>query len=123
MSHRPFLQITLSTQPLGLEEGVKGRNVTCQYVMVRRKKAKSKMKSSEAETAGARGVKDDHPTVAVHTEEEAQKKSGSHDKNRAGGDKTKDKGIKRKSESSQPLDEARGGKKRKKRDGIVGNVM
>jgi hypothetical protein len=34
MTHRPFLQITLSTKPLGLE---KEHNVTCQYVMSKRR--------------------------------------------------------------------------------------
>lgn len=35
MTHRPYLQITLSTRPLGLE---KGRNVTCQTVLVGRRR-------------------------------------------------------------------------------------
>lgn len=35
MTHRPYLQITLCTRPLGLE---KGRNVTCQTVFVGRRR-------------------------------------------------------------------------------------
>jgi hypothetical protein len=44
MIHRPFLQITLCTRPLGLEKGPKGRNVTCQYVTTRKRKNKGKGK-------------------------------------------------------------------------------
>ncbi|GMK57282.1 hypothetical protein CspeluHIS016_0401160 [Cutaneotrichosporon spelunceum] len=40
MTHRPFLQITLSTRPLGLEQGRTGRNVTCQTVFVARRRGR-----------------------------------------------------------------------------------
>jgi hypothetical protein len=105
MIHRPYLQITLSTQPLGLEEGAKGRNVTCQYVMTRRKKTKSAQ-------VGDVGVGTDITKGNAEGKGRGQAggtKDGGH------GDKAaKDKGIKRKSESSQPVDASRGGKKRKK---------
>ena len=35
MTHRPFLQITLSTRPLGLE---KEKNITCQYLLANRRR-------------------------------------------------------------------------------------
>ena len=38
MTHHPYLQITLSTSPLGLEDGEAGRNVSCQYVLAKRKR-------------------------------------------------------------------------------------
>jgi hypothetical protein len=38
MTHRPYLQITLSTRPLGLEDDPK-TCVTCQYTLVRKRKA------------------------------------------------------------------------------------
>ncbi|ORY32570.1 hypothetical protein BCR39DRAFT_522914 [Naematelia encephala] len=40
MTHQPFLQITLSTSPLGWESR---RGVTCQYVMVRRRRPRNKV--------------------------------------------------------------------------------
>jgi hypothetical protein len=47
MLHRPYLQVTLSTVPLGLE---KGRNVTCQTVFVgRRRGSRGKGKGKEDE--------------------------------------------------------------------------
>ncbi len=47
MLHRPYLQVTLSTVPLGLE---KGRNVTCQTVFVgRRRGSRGKGKGKENE--------------------------------------------------------------------------
>jgi hypothetical protein len=100
MKHRPFLQITLSTKPLGLEEGPQGRNVTCQYVMIRRKKSASKTKTSTTTTPVV-------PTDSTDLETAPAKVVGS-------GHKTK--GKKRKSEGSQGsgLDPTRGGKKRKK---------
>lgn len=102
MKHRPFLQITLSTRPLGLEEGVKGRNITCQYVMVRRKKSKSKTNTNKGSVASNDGNGDDTNDSTV------QVKVGKMD--------PKSKGEKRKSEGSQGsgLDATRGGKKRKK---------
>jgi len=44
MLHRPFLQITLCTRPLDLEDGPEGRNVSCQYITMRRRKNKNKGK-------------------------------------------------------------------------------
>lgn len=35
MTHRPYLEITLSTRPLGLEEQ---QNVTCQYIITGRRR-------------------------------------------------------------------------------------
>ncbi len=52
MTHNPFLQITLSTKPLGLEAGVE---VTCQYVLASRKRSRGKRKNSGE---GGGGVKD-----------------------------------------------------------------
>ena len=48
MTHHPYLQITLSTSPLGLEAGEAGRNVTCQYIMAKRKRGAA-TKNSVAE--------------------------------------------------------------------------
>ncbi|KAK4686428.1 hypothetical protein P7C73_g3700, partial [Tremellales sp. Uapishka_1] len=58
MTHQPYLKITLSTRPLGLE---KQRNVTCQYVMIRRRRPKaSKAAPGETgeETESAKGLKE-----------------------------------------------------------------
>ncbi|BEI84124.1 hypothetical protein CcaverHIS002_0407280 [Cutaneotrichosporon cavernicola] len=55
MTHRPYLEITLSTQPLGLE---KGRNVTCQTVFVERRRGsrgKGKSKTEEGDEDGGGG--------------------------------------------------------------------
>jgi hypothetical protein len=100
MKYRPFLQITLSTKPLGLEEGPQGRNITCQYVMIRRKKSASKTKTSTTTISAV-------PADGTN-EEAAQVKVGAVN--------PKSKGEKRKSEGSQGsgLDPTRGGKKRKK---------
>lgn len=100
MTHRPYLQITLSTRPLGLEEGTKGRNVTCQYVMVRRRKtkpAKPKQTSNAQSTAQKTGDAGANAAKA-QTKAKAQE----------------EKAVKRKAENSQASDTARGGKKRKK---------
>ncbi|KAL7421756.1 hypothetical protein Q5752_003527 [Cryptotrichosporon argae] len=50
MTHRPYLQITLSTRPLGLHAQ---RNVSCQCTVVRRRKA------------GARGARDGAGATAI----------------------------------------------------------
>jgi hypothetical protein len=98
MKHRPFLQITLSSKPLGLEEGPQGRNVTCQYVMVRRKRSASKTSTTATPVV---------PTDSTNQETAQVKVGAVHPKT---------KGEKRKSEGSQGsgLDPTRGGKKRKK---------
>lgn len=41
MTHNLFLQITLSTKPLGLEEGI---GMTCQYVLAARRRGHGKNK-------------------------------------------------------------------------------
>jgi len=100
------MQITLSTRPLGLEEGVKGRNVTCQYVMIRRKNSNSKPKtapgiSKEAEKMDtAQSPKQDESGLQKDPDNQAEK----------------DTREKRKMGSSQAShsDTIRGGKKRKK---------
>jgi hypothetical protein len=100
------MQTTLSTKPLGLEEGVKGRNVTCQYVMVRRKNPNSKPKAKAGISQEGEGMNTVQPPK--------QDESGlEKDKNNQA---EKDKGEKRKMGSSQAshLDTTRGGKKRKK---------
>ena len=106
MKHQPYMQITLSTRPLGLEEGVKGRNVTCQYVMVRRKNPNSKPKTTAGISKEGEGMDTAQPPN--------QDKSGLEKDvdNQA----EKDKGEKRKMGSSQAShsDTIRGGKKRKK---------
>lgn len=109
MVHRPFLQITLSTKPLGLEQGPKGRNVTCQYVMVRRRK--SKLNSGNEGDAGP-SVPDSEQSskiVAVEGASGGQEKMGAAKERERKGENA----IKRKAASSQP-DATRGGKKRKK---------
>jgi len=53
MTHRPFLQITLSPKPLGLELGEEGRSVTCQYIMIKRRKGE--VESSSEDEGGERG--------------------------------------------------------------------
>jgi hypothetical protein len=100
------MQVTLSTRPLGLEEGVRGRNVTCQYVMVRRKKSSSRPKttagiSKEGEEMNtAQPPKQDQSGLEKDVDNQAEK----------------DTGEKRKMGSSQAShsDTIRGGKKRKK---------
>lgn len=101
MVHRPYLQITLSTRPLGLEEGIKGRNITCQYVMVRRRKNRSKQSTvpTAPESASAAPAK-----VAVETERPNERR----------GVELADAAVKRKADGSQVSDSVRGGKKRKK---------
>lgn len=96
------MQITLSTKPLGLEAGVKGRNVTCQYVMIRRKNNPKSVPKAVASKEGE-GTK-------VSKEDGADKQKD--DTAQSG----KDVGEKRKIESSQAStsDPIRGGKKRKK---------
>jgi len=42
MTHNPYLQVTLSTKPLGLEAAV---GVTCQYVLARRRRNRGNGKS------------------------------------------------------------------------------
>lgn len=46
MTHRPYLQITLSTRPLGLEDDPK-TSVTCQYTLVRKRKAGANIDEGE----------------------------------------------------------------------------
>ena len=47
MTHKPYLLITLSTKPLGLEEGV---GIACQYVLATRRRSRKRAKDQEAET-------------------------------------------------------------------------
>lgn len=103
MKHQPFMQITLSTRPLGLEEGVKGRNVTCQYVMTRRKKPRMQ---SGVTKAGMKEV-----DAALST-----KKDESGNQTEKLDQLGMDQGEKRKIGSSQAsaTEGTRGGKKRKK---------
>jgi len=106
MKHQPYMQITLSTRPLGLEEGVRGRNITCQYVMTRRKNSNTK---SKMET-GASNEGEDKGHTSLSREIEPNLERSKDDQ--AG----KDQGEKRKMGSSQAShsDTTRGGKKRKK---------
>jgi len=106
MKHQPYMQITLSTRPLGLEEGVKGRNITCQYVMTRRKNTNTKPKMK----TGASIEGEDKGTARLPRENESDLERSKDDQ--AG----KDQGEKRKMGSSQAShsDTIRGGKKRKK---------
>lgn len=46
MTHRPYLQITLSTRPLGLEDDPK-TSITCQYALVRKRKAGANVDGGE----------------------------------------------------------------------------
>lgn len=107
MIHRPYLQITLGTKPLGLEVGPKGRNVTCQYVMVRRRKSKPKSKAVDNGAEQPATGSEQLPT-AIATEEQADvdnvKEIG----------KKGAKAVKRKAGNSQSSEATRGGKKRKK---------
>ena len=47
MIHHPYLEITLSTKPLGLEEK---RDVTLQYVVTRRKKSRESKTKADKDT-------------------------------------------------------------------------
>ena len=49
MTHRPYIQITLSPRPLGLEKGEEGRNVTCQYTLIKRRRGKGGSVSEESD--------------------------------------------------------------------------
>jgi hypothetical protein len=100
------MQITLSTKPLGLEEGVKGRNVTCQYVMIRRKNPNSKPKPKAGISQEGEGMNTAQPPKQ---DQSGLEKDVDHQAE-------KDKGEKRKMGSSQAShsDTIRGGKKRKK---------
>jgi len=106
MKHQPYMQITLCTKPLGLEEGVEGRNVTCQYVMIRRKNPNSKPRIK----AGTSKEGEEMDTTQLPQDDE------SGDKKDMGGQAENETGEKRKMGSSQAShsDTIRGGKKRKK---------
>jgi hypothetical protein len=106
MKHQPYMQITLSTRPLGLEEGVKGRAVTCQYAMVRRKKSSSRPKT----TAGISKEGEEMNTAQPPNNDESGLQKD------MAGQAEKDTREKRKMGSSQAShsDTIRGGKKRKK---------
>jgi hypothetical protein len=102
------MQITLSTRPLGLEEGTKGRNVTCQYVMIRRKKATTKPTLNPGASEVVEETTTDQTSKMKTDETRRQEiKAAATDK---------DLGEKRKLGSSQAsaVDPIRGGKKRKK---------
>lgn len=103
MKHQPYMQITLSTKPLGLEEGVKGRNVTCQYVMTRRKKPRMQRRVTKAE------VEEEDTALSTKKDESDNQKEKLDQLG-------KDQGEKRKIGSSQAsaTEGTRGGKKRKK---------
>lgn len=105
MIHRPYLQITLSTKALGLEEGPKGRNVTCQYLMVRRRKSTQ----SEIKTA-AQAVTTAKEGVSIAANKAKNDGTGGEEEKELVGEKV----VKRKAGSSQSSDSIRGGKKRKK---------
>ena len=107
MVHRPYLQITLSTQPLGLEVGPKGRNVTCQYVMVRRRKPRSNTKINAVDP----GSEESGPLPAAAGSVAAEVRGAAEEAEQVA--KMGEKAIKRKAGSSQS-DTIRGGKKRKK---------
>ncbi|KAK8864221.1 hypothetical protein IAR55_001467 [Kwoniella newhampshirensis] len=120
MTHCPYLQITLSTRPLGLEEK---RNVTCQYVLAKRK-VRGKGKGKGGKDTGKGEAEDDAENIdtarAVTDAEQrkegkrgtttiAAKDIGSADGSTEGGEKKADiAGSKRKSD-----EEDRPGKKAK----------
>jgi hypothetical protein len=90
-----------------LEEGVKGRNVTCQYVMTRRRNPKTKSKTNAGVSKEGEEMATDQPAKEDQSDEKKDKAVDQGDK---------DKGEKRKMGSSQTShpDTIRGGKKRKK---------
>jgi len=100
------MQITLSTRPLGLEEGVKARNVTCQYVMIRRKNSSTKPKMK------AGGMHEGEEMIGAQPPKQDESGPEKDKTNQA----EKDTREKRKMGSSQAShsDTIRGGKKRKK---------
>ena len=100
------MQITLSARPLGLEEGVKGRNVTCQYVMIRRKNSSTKPKMK------AGGMNEGEKMNIAQQPKQHESGPERDMDNQA----EKDTREKRKMGSSQAShsDTIRGGKKRKK---------
>ena len=61
MLHRPYLQITLSTRPLGLE---KGQNVTVQYTPNKPSKGESFANEEDEQSAG---TDDGMPLGDVHS--------------------------------------------------------
>ena len=108
MIHRPYLQVTLSTKPLGLEVGPKGRNVTCQYVRVRRRKSKP---APGTDTSAAAPIAGSDKTSKTIEGARAGPESaiGNQTVDHKG-----DKATKRKAASRQSSEATRGGKKRKK---------
>jgi len=71
MTHRPFLQITLSPKPLGVELGEEGRSVTCQYTLIKRRKGDNEPLSDDSEKEGET-MQEDPPsaTMAIDMGEE-----------------------------------------------------
>ncbi|CAK9786144.1 hypothetical protein CC85DRAFT_283745 [Cutaneotrichosporon oleaginosum] len=68
MTHRPYLQITLSTRPLGLE---KGRNVTCQTVYVGRRRGtrgKGKGRGGDKDEGGENNAEIAEPMASSVTD-------------------------------------------------------
>jgi hypothetical protein len=111
MTHHPYLTITLSTKPLGLE---KNRNTTCQYVLSRRQRnPRSKAAADDnvgveegtgcSVAAAVAGPVDDgevHVDAAVGT---AQGDSGG-----AGRESARGSGVKKKGGKKRPSEEVGG---------------
>lgn len=123
MTHHPYLQITLSTTPIGLEEGESGRSVTCQYVLAKRKRrdgdAAAAMKSKAVRAEGTRDKKEQRDVSFdgsnTSKAEKTSAKTGGYDTvGTDGKNVSPQKALKRKSET----DGERRGKKPKK--GIAG---
>ena len=78
MIHKPYLQITLSTRPLGLEDTK--QNTTCQYVIAKRRRRKGKPPLASGEKKEMVNKMDDHTTLASadkHSTQESQTASKS----------------------------------------------
>jgi hypothetical protein len=65
MTHRPFLQITLSCRPIGLELGEEGRNITCQYTLIKRRRGKDDPVSEESDEGENVQIETDTAGAAV----------------------------------------------------------
>jgi hypothetical protein len=102
MTHNPYLEITLSTKPLGLEAGW---GVACQYVLATRRRTRGNRKGEDAEEVDNGATKvDDEATKGIEIVEE----DAGVAQDRQGGGQM---GKKRKADASQ---EAGRGKKRGK---------
>lgn len=111
MTHHPYLEITLSVHPLGLE---KERDVTCQYVLAqrrRRRKGDGEQTKSEPLTA----VDEGHRDVDMEGADLKARSSGKGDEAKAGKEKPVSKDTPKKIAKSDGQKQSSGNGKHKRK--------